>query len=156
MITHLTGISAPVTPWKRVWCCRGLANSNPYPYPSIPVTTLSWCYPYPCHTLPRTPTGIGGGVESIAQSKQSSIFTSIFTRDMIGQPLRFQVIKKGMRSKNTWMHNLSLLLKVTGTFLNILCMQNHPVCNVCQFIYQTKISFITIQMMMLMRSWIEH
>src|ERR1700733_3179632 len=92
----------------------------------------------------------------VPQSKQPSIFTSIFTRDMIGQPLRLQVIKKGMKSKNTWMHDISLLLKVTGTFLNILCMQNHPVCNVCQFIYQTKISFITIQMMMLMRSWIEH
>src|ERR1700733_4059831 len=54
MITHLTGISAPVTPWKWVWCCRGLANSNPYPYPSIPVTTLSQCYPHPCHTLTVT------------------------------------------------------------------------------------------------------
>src|SRR3984885_14150969 len=32
------GTGIPVTPWKRVRCCTGLANSNPHPYPCIPVT----------------------------------------------------------------------------------------------------------------------
>jgi hypothetical protein len=29
----------------------GMAIWNPYLYPSVPVTTLSLCYPYPCPTL---------------------------------------------------------------------------------------------------------
>jgi hypothetical protein len=59
MITHLTGIPIPayphipITPWKRVRCCMGSANSNPYPYLCIPVDTLSRVYPDPCHTLVR-------------------------------------------------------------------------------------------------------
>src|ERR1700733_5709187 len=54
MTTHLTRkmvTGLPMTPWKRVWCCMGSANSNPYPYPCIPVTGLSGCYLYPCHSL---------------------------------------------------------------------------------------------------------
>jgi hypothetical protein len=41
----------PVNPWQRVRVCPGTAIRNPYPYPNIPVTGLSRCYPYPCHTL---------------------------------------------------------------------------------------------------------
>ena len=31
-------------------CCR-FEKSNTYPYLNPPVTRLSQCYPYPCHTL---------------------------------------------------------------------------------------------------------
>jgi hypothetical protein len=54
MITHLTGIPyphIPVTPWKRVWCCLGMAIPYPYPYLCIPTTRLSRYYPYLCHSL---------------------------------------------------------------------------------------------------------
>src|ERR1700733_15234750 len=44
-------LSVPINPWKWVRCCPGMASHNPYPYLSIPVTTLSRCYPYPCHAL---------------------------------------------------------------------------------------------------------
>ena len=36
----------PMTPWKWVQCCPGLANSNPYPYPCIPVHTRTHVMPY--------------------------------------------------------------------------------------------------------------
>jgi hypothetical protein len=36
---------------EQVWYCPGTATSNLYLYPSIPVTTLSRCYLYPCHAL---------------------------------------------------------------------------------------------------------
>jgi hypothetical protein len=49
------GTSIPVTPWKRVRCCVGMAIWTPYPYPSVPVTGYPWCYPYPCHSLTETP-----------------------------------------------------------------------------------------------------
>src|ERR1700733_10312638 len=32
------GTGIPVTPWKWVRCCTGSANSNPHPYPCIPMT----------------------------------------------------------------------------------------------------------------------
>jgi hypothetical protein len=41
----------PVTPWKRVRCCPGMATSDLHPYPSVPMSRLSQCYPYPCHAL---------------------------------------------------------------------------------------------------------
>src|ERR1700733_6599844 len=44
-------LSVLVNPWKWVQCCPGMASHNPYPYPSIPITTLSRCYPYLCHAL---------------------------------------------------------------------------------------------------------
>jgi hypothetical protein len=50
-------LSVPINPWKQVWCYPGMASHNPYPYPSIPITTLSWCYPYLCHPLIPLPSG---------------------------------------------------------------------------------------------------
>ena len=37
--------------WKRVRYCPGTAIWQLYPYPSIPLSILSWCYPHPCHAL---------------------------------------------------------------------------------------------------------
>jgi hypothetical protein len=31
--------------------CTGRAIQNPYPYPCIPVSGYTWCYPYLCHAL---------------------------------------------------------------------------------------------------------
>jgi hypothetical protein len=41
----------PITLWKRIRCCPGMAMSDPHLYPSVPVSRLSRCYPYPCHAL---------------------------------------------------------------------------------------------------------
>ena len=45
------GTDIPVTLWKRVQCCPGMAMSNPHLYLSIPMSRLSRCYPYLCHAL---------------------------------------------------------------------------------------------------------
>jgi len=34
-----------------VQCCLSMTVPNPYPYPSLPMTILSQCYPYLCHAL---------------------------------------------------------------------------------------------------------
>jgi hypothetical protein len=44
-------VEIPVTLWIQVQCCLVYRNLNLYLYPCIPVTRLSQCYPYLCHTL---------------------------------------------------------------------------------------------------------
>ena len=57
MITHLTEIPVPAYPhmpitlWKRIQCCTGMAIPYPYPYPCIPMTENTRCYLYPCCAL---------------------------------------------------------------------------------------------------------
>ena len=65
----------PVTPWVRVRCCLGYRNPNPYPYPCVPVTGLSRCYPYPCHSLPpaeREETMTRSNVDNTSEDLQPS------------------------------------------------------------------------------------
>jgi hypothetical protein len=45
------GLGLPANPWIRVRCECGYEISKPYPYPSIPLTGNTRCYPYPCHAL---------------------------------------------------------------------------------------------------------
>src|SRR5882757_9508672 len=45
------GLGLPANPWIRVRCECGYEISKLYPYPSIPLTGNTRCYPYPCHAL---------------------------------------------------------------------------------------------------------
>ena len=50
---HCLGYSQ--TPHKnplRLWSGCRYQNTTPHPYLSIPLARNTWCYPYPCHSLP--------------------------------------------------------------------------------------------------------
>ena len=54
MITHLTGISAPVhtrDTMETGTVLPGFGKLKPIPAPVHTRDTLSWVYPYPCHAL---------------------------------------------------------------------------------------------------------
>jgi len=56
--------------------------------------------------------------------KPLNTFTNTSTRAMTGQLWRF-LIRIGMRSKNIWIPDISLLLNPVGAFLNSICIKNH-------------------------------
>ena len=60
-----------------------------------------------------------------------------------------------MRSKSILMPDIFQLLKVVGTFLNFQCIQNLLLYIDCLFTWKTSNWYITMLMMMLMRSWEE-
>src|SRR6266850_3340070 len=66
--------------------------------------------------------------------KLSNTSTNTFIKGMTELLWRFLQIKREMRSKNTWIQDISLLLNLAGTYLNLACMQNIHLSCACLFI----------------------
>jgi len=75
-------IQIPRYLWKRVWYCPGMAIWQPYPYPSVPLSILSWCYLHPCHAIFEMKLGTCRHVSS----ESKSMMATLWVQDLLQRP----------------------------------------------------------------------